>query len=204
MAYIPVENVAQLEFVYNWAGQVCQNVLHYRIATGWDADKLQTLCTDAIAEWIAGPRLQVCTNLSLISVKATDLSTQIGPVHVSTVGLPSAGSLTPPSTTNNVALVVTKRTASRGRSFRGRIFHPGLANGDITNNIVLAARVSAVVAAWTTMLVLNVGAESADMVVVSRFQSNQPLIIGVSTLVTNLTSDGVVDSQRNRLPGRGS
>ena len=42
-----------------------------------------------------------------------------------------------------------------------------------------------------------------SMVVVSRYENNAPRAEGIATLVDRLSSDGVIDSQRRRLPGRG-
>jgi hypothetical protein len=204
MPFIPVPDVAQVDFTYNWHGQICQNVLHYKLDGGFSAGNLISLANDAITEWGAGPKIQMTSNISLISVKCTDLSTENGPTYTTTAGLPLAGTLTAPSVPNNVAMVVTKRTAQRGRSFRGRLYHPAIASADVTANVISAGRVAAVVAAWTTMLQLDLGATTVDMVVISRYTDNAPRVLGIWTLVDVLTADNTIDSMRSRLPGRGA
>jgi len=203
MEYIPVPNTAQLEFVFNWGGQVCQNVLHYVKASPWTITNLEELCGAAIGEYVSQFNINNPTNMSLTMVRATDLSSQNGPVYESSDTLPATGSNGSPSLPNNCAVVVTKRTALRGRSYRGRIYHMGLTEGSVTENQVLAASMTGILSRWTTLLALPLTADEALMCVVSRYNNNAPRTTGVATLVTNLTSDGFIDSQRRRLPGRG-
>lgn len=204
MPYIPVPNTAQLELIYDWGGQVCETVLHYVKASPWTVDLLTDLCESATLEWDAVMQTQMPTTLSLIGVRATDLASQTGAVVNYGTGLPLAGTAVSPSLPNNVALVVTKRTALRGRSYRGRLYHPGLNEGQVTGNIVGPSSVATIVGLWNNFLSLAVTGDEANMCVVSRYNNLAPRVTGVATLVTNLTSDGFVDSQRRRLPGRGN
>ena len=205
MEYIPVPNCAQLEFIYDWGGQRCMNVLHYVKETPWNAASLLELCQETGALWTATFPTRLPATLLLVTIKATDLASETGPVVNHQAGLPIAGSSVSPSLPNNVALVITKRTAQRGRSFRGRIFHPGLTEAAVVGNQVPPASVTDLVNIWSSLLTIDlpISLEDAVMVVVSRFAEGQPRVTGVTTFVTNLTSDGTVDSQRRRLPGRG-
>jgi hypothetical protein len=206
MDYIEVPNTAQLELVYNWGGQQCQNVLHYLKATPWTAAQLEELAEEAADLWTVQFPGVMPTTLSLIEVVATDLSDQFGPSITHGTGLPVAGTNASPSLPNNVALVVTKRTASRGRSFRGRIYHPGLVESQVVGNTVNPSDVTAILGRWGWFQLINlpVAVDEGIMVVVSRHFEGQPRTTGVTTIVTSLTSDGTVDSQRRRLPGRGA
>lgn len=204
MPYVPVPNVAQLEFTYVWQAQRCQNVLHYFNEVNWTPELLLGLANAAVVEWNTNVKPRCVGALALVEVKATDLESQTGPVAFANTGLPITGTLSGVSVPNNVTVAITKRTASRGRSFRGRIFHPGLAQTDITSNTIVGGALTAILAAWTPLMTISDGVNPCEMVVVSRFQNGAPLGTGESTVVTGLTSDGVVDSQRRRLPGRGN
>lgn len=204
MPFIPVPNTAQLELVYLWQGQRCQNVLHYVKASPWDITQLTELCEAAVVEWGAGLDIWASETLSLIEVVATDLSSQTGPVVNYAEGLPIPGSVESESLPNNCSMVITKRTQKRGRSYRGRIYVCGLTEGAVNGNQVNQANVTGLLAGWTAMLSLAITDDEANMCVVSRYQEGQPLSQGIATLVTNLTTDGVIDSQRRRLPGRGA
>lgn len=204
MDYIPVPNCAQLEFVYSFAGQTCENVLHYTKDDAWDVVTLTALADAAIAEWIASIKPVMTNLLSLTSVIATDLASQSGASITRAGGLPSAGTQTGTALPNNCALVVTKRTVMRGRSFRGRIYHPGLPTPQTSGNTVTGAFVTSIVNGWNALTAIAMpGPIVAQMVVVSKFHEGNPRLLGITTPVVNVTSDGVIDSQRRRLPGRG-
>lgn len=206
MPFIPTPNTAQLELVYNWAGQVCETVLHYTKASPWTFEHLEELVDVARATWITNMVTRMPGTLSLITVRGIDISSETGPVAETTQDLPATGSAPNPSLPNNVAITITKRTALRGRSYRGRIYHPGLMENQVAGNLVDPASLTGIVGAWEEFLALSLPlqADEALMVVVSLRNAGQPRTEGVATLVTNLTSDGTVDSQRRRLPGRGN
>lgn len=206
MPFIPTPNCAQVELVYNWAGQICQTVLHYTKSAPWTFEHLTELADVARANWITEMISRQPETLALIGVRAVDLSSETGPsVEIST-DLPAPGTAPNPSLPNNCAIVVTKRTALRGRSYRGRIYHPGLMENQVAGNTVDPSSLVGIVQAWETFLALSLPEipDEALMVVLSLRNEGNPRTQGVATLVTGLTSDGTVDSQRRRLPGRGA
>jgi hypothetical protein len=73
-------------------------------------------------------------------------------------------------------------------------------DADAINSAVTTSYVDA----WTAALAFTVGTVNWNMVVVSRFQNGSPLANGITTGIINFTSDGIVDSQRRRLSGRGN
>lgn len=203
MAFIPVPNVVQTELVFNWESQIVENVLHFEPAGGIDVTEMAALGAHIVNWFNTSLKNYLCTSISLINVKLTDLSTETAPVVNYATGLPIAGSLASPTLPNNIALVLTKRTALRGRSYRGRIYVPGLSEGDIVANTVGGGKVTALVNSYSLLLAFTAGSESWEMVVVSRQNNNTPREFGVATQVLSLDSDGTVDSQRRRLPRRG-
>lgn len=204
MPYVPVLNTAQLELLYIWNNQRCENVLHYVKASPWDNTTLTQLCAAAVSKWAAHFASFMPNTLSLVEIIATDMASNTGPVVNFGTGLPIVGGTTNPSLPNNCSVVVTKRTALRGRSYRGRIYHPGLTEGMVIDNQVVTASLTLTMNAWNQFKVLAIGGDEALLCVVSRIQNDVPLATGIATLVTQLTSDGLVDSQRRRLPGRGA
>lgn len=204
MDYIPVPNTCQLELIYNYAGERCETVLHYLKASPWDLADLTELCVAASALFVSKHLILAPTNFILSLVRATDLGSQTGPVVDHGTGLPLPGIIASPSLPNNCCMVITKRTAQRGRSFRGRIYHPYLVEPGVISNDVIPTTAAAYVTAWNFFKVIPITADEAIMCVVSRFADKLPRATGLSTIVTNLTTDAVVDSQRRRLPGRGN
>lgn len=204
MAFIPVPNVAQVELVANWDNQVVETVLHYQAPAAMDGAVLSRLANTAIATWAASVRPLCANNLTLFQCKVTDLTTANSPsVTVAATGS-MTGTQSTPSLPNNVALCLTKRTFLRGRSFRGRIYHYALPEAQVTGNAVAGAFVTTVLAGWSALLTLVNADGNWEMVVVSRFTDDNPRSAGIFTPVSDLTSDGIIDSNRRRLPGRGS
>lgn len=204
MAFTAFPGTCQVELTMTWAGQRVQNVLHYHKLVTFDATTLTGIANAAVTKWNTYIKPRVNVTCSLVEVKATDISTQTGPVAYATTGLPIIGTVAGASLPNNATVAVTKRTAKRGRSYRGRIYHPGLSISDVTGNVVSPGVVTALIAAWTNFLILNDGATNANLVVASRFQSGVQLVTGEVNDVTGFTVESTVDSQRRRLPGRGT
>lgn len=204
MAFIPAPGVAQVELFYNWSSQNVETVLQFQCSVALTPTLLNELAVKVLALWTTNVKPLLINTISLTAVKVTDLTTQIGPVVQYATGLPAAGTQTGDSLPNNCALVVTKRTLLRGRSYRGRIYHPGIPEAQCAGNTVTNAFVTQIVNAYATMLTFTTTGASWDMVVMSRYNNNAPRAEADSNQVTTLTSDGLIDSQRRRLPGRGA
>lgn len=204
MPYIPVENTVSIEMIYSFNSQVCENVLHYRKGAAWSLSEATDLCDAIKAWWSATLDSYISVDVSLTQLRVTNLETQDGFVLNYGTGLPLPGAAAGASLPNNCCLVITKRTAKRGRSFRGRIYVPGMTETFVTGNTVTSGTVTGLVNAFNAMKAVTVGATTADMVVVSRFTGNAPRVTGVTEAITGFTSDGTIDSQRRRLPGRGA
>ena len=204
MAYIPVLDTVQAELILLVDGQRCENVFHFHTSTPFTVTDMDLLATDLIAFWDAQFKTQYNSTVFLSEVKITDMSAQNAPSVTSGAGLPIAGTRTGVQLPNNCAVVFTKRTALRGRSYRGRVYFGPLGEPDVVNNAATPALVTGLLSRYETMKTRVIGARTWNMAVVSRFQNGNPLAFGVATNVSGFTSDGVIDSQRRRLPGRGS
>lgn len=204
MAFQPVDHCMKAELLYDWAGQKIATVLHYAVDSPPTALMMAELADELITWWQGTVKAGQPTTLALEAVRITDLTTVNSPQLTDATGLPAAGTGASPSLPNNVALCITKRTLLRGRSFRGRIYHPGLTEGAVTGNVVAGATVTGIIAWYELLRNFTLTESSADLAVVSYFEAGNPRPEGLVTLVTGFSSDGTVDSQRRRLPGRGS
>lgn len=202
MAFIPVPDVAMVELVFRQDGQVCENTLYFQGAASWDATNLTTLAEEVRDWWIAGPRLDTSDTVGLTSVKATSLASQSAPGVEVTDLLPADGTEVSPPLPNNVTQAVTFVTALRGRSYRGRNYRVGLTEAMVVANQVDVGYTTSWVGFYQT-LDTDVTVNSAQHVVVSRYENNVPRATGVATPVVSYKADRVIDSQRRRLPGRG-
>lgn len=208
MAFIPTAGVAQVDLIQMIDNQRCENVLHYKQAgaTDYNTDKLIDLGTALIAYFnLTSVKGLYPSTWSLIEVRCTDMSEQFGPAVSVAAGLPIVGTRAGAQLPNNCALVLTKRSTIRGRNFRGRMYFAPLVEADVTGNVVSSAVVTSILGNLAGLLDIT----DADTVhhflnVVSTRFNNQDRVAGIATQVFSLTSDGVVDSQRRRLPGRGN
>lgn len=203
MAFIPVPNTVSVELVHTQGTTIMENVLHFEADGPPFTDEMIELANDIIGWWSSDVRPQVNDQTSLIEVRVTSLDDQFAPSVSVVTGLPLAGSAAQPMLPSNVSLALTKRTALRGRAYRGRVYFIGLGEGQVVGNTVNGVTVTALVNAFNAGLHYNTTSLSWDQVVVSRYLNKVPRETGVTTVVTGYTSDGIIDSQRRRLPGRG-
>lgn len=206
MPFVPATNVVQAELLYTWDTQIVETVLHYQLAGGYDIPKMILLGAALRVAWAGGVQGSMSSAVTLTQIRLTDLTTVSSPVVNYSTGMPLSGALVAtPALPNSIAVVMTKRTDFRGRSYRGRIYHPGLTEADVTANQVLAARVTALLTSYSNLInITDSGANVHHMVVVSRFSAGAARGAAVVTQVTSISTDGIVDSQRRRLPGRGA
>lgn len=204
MPFIPAANCVQVEMVYRWDNQIVQNVLHYVLEAPWSVGEMEELAAGIVTVWDAAWQPITPSNVTLISIRVVDLSSAEAPVVEWVTGLPLNGGSGSPSLPNNVTLAITKRTAFRGRSRRGRVYQIGLEEGAVTGNTVDSAKVAQYIANWEALNPITVGASEAIMVVASFYSDGSARSSALLTPIIGFTSDGLVDSQRRRLPGRGN
>lgn len=204
MAFIPVPNVAQLEAVYSQAGQIVENTFYYQAPGSMDTGDVEELGAAWLGEWSTNLKAYIPSETTLINIKVTDLTTAVSPVVNYSTGLPIIGTRGGGLLPTNVSLAFTRRTALRGRSYRGRIYWPGLIEADVTVNVVAPTFVSTVIAGLQNMNAVTTSLGVWESVVVSRWSEGNPRGTGVFTPIVNWTCDGIVDSQRRRLTGRGA
>ena len=199
----PVPSTIRVEPVYRYDSQVVENVLHYKYEVPVNEDELAEFAEEWYQLWNSNVRAWQPTNVILDKIKVTDLSSEFAPGIEYAAGMPTAGLLTGVGLPNNVTVAVRYVTALRGRSYRGRSFHIGVRNTDTTLNQITTTFQSGLDAAYTAML--NVSTTQLYVqTVVSRYQGGALRLEGVSTPITAVTVDRTIDSQRRRLPGRGS
>jgi len=148
---------------------------------------------------------QLSADLSLVSAVAFGLSSPSAPIGVYFPPTVATGDVTAASLPNNVAYCISKYTGLRGRSFRGRFFLPGIPeNARETPSRVTAAYRTNIQTACTGALDFMIS-NGFPPVVVSWYTGGDIRTTGVATPITALGPvDDVLDSQRRRLPGRGT
>lgn len=211
MPFVPVTDTIEVETVFELDSQIVENTSYFRKDTGWDET--------SVSDFLAAMRTLIQTDLmptlstalKLIRLIGTllDAVDSLGVVLNVTPGF--AGSVGGSALPNNAALTVTFQTAARGRSARGRNYITGLTT-DMQDGInsIEDASVTGWLSYYDALRALA-GENGATMVVVSRFSGVDadgkpiPRALGVTNAITGFAVyDRTIDSQRRRLPGRGT
>jgi len=204
MPFQPVPNSALIEWIYLIHGQLCENTYHVEYAAPPTALELGVIAEVAYNWWASelGPTLS--TDVTLLRTEAKGLDDITSPFATYVPGVLSAGGAGVPAAANNVAFVIKHTTAIAGRSGRGRWYVVGIPHTLVVDSNISIAQAALYTAAFP-LLDTALDAESANAVVVSRKQNGDFLPIAVTYPITGHTfTDTVTDSQRRRLPGRGS
>lgn len=203
MAFIPAANIVRTTVEYLLDGQILANVFHVDANEAVDAVVTNAIL-DVFEDWLDTLLMPALSDdIAATSVIGRDLTTATGGLVERPFDTPIAGGVAVGALPNNVALCVTLLTDQAGRSFRGRSYIAGLNEDEVTlSNITLATAT-----AFATIYADLVDALSTagfELVVTSFQAAGVPRIAAVSTPVTACGCNTVVDSQRRRLPGRGT
>lgn len=206
MAFIPVPNTARVCWHFTFAGQQVQFCLHFeKLTPPLTTSDLTNLGSTGHTWWTGFGLVNFSQQMALNRVSATDLTSQSAPsidTIVSPVEPGGVGQFPPLAT----AIVLTQRTALRGRSFRGRVYLPGVPTAPGADSAHAAAATITDILADFASLIASMEALATngfEWVVVSKQQNGLPLGIGVTTPATVLSSDGNWRSQRRREFGVG-
>lgn len=187
------------------AGQQICNVFHVRTDTPGDLGTLETI-GGVFAAWWIDHLAPISTNaISLQAVEVTDVSVASGAGIEYTDGLPVAGSDNTGTMPNNVAVAVKLASGLTGRSFRGRSYYPGLSYTSLNSDKqTITTTMQTALKTIFEGLLADLVAEGMNLVVQSLFTGGAPRAAGVITDIGSVSVNPTLDSQRRRLPERGS
>jgi hypothetical protein len=210
MSFIPFVDTIEAVFEFRLGGQEVKNVLNYHSDVAINIALLEALGSALIKAFLDSAWWGTdIAGIIFDDIKLTDLTSASSPtatvVDFTGGNLPLAPTAhTDDVVANNAALVVTHRTDSRGRSFRGRTYLAGMRNAltDTTTSFVAGVATNAI----ALMNDLDDAAVSVNCgpVVASREAGGVPRSTGVTTLIREHACNTDIDSQRRRLAGRGA
>jgi hypothetical protein len=204
MAFIPINNTAEIHVRGVLDNQHVENTLYFVRSLDIDAGSLMALALDVMDYWVSNMIPLLNTNYALAEVFARDLTTEGGFEATAVPGSPTHGTYDSATLPNNVTMCVSFRTGVAGRSARGRNYWATLTEGDVAANTISTTFSSAVVNAYAGMIGADTVSSSWQWVVASRYADGAPRPSGyVFNINAVLVVDNIVDSQRRRLPGRG-
>lgn len=204
--FIPVQGVAQVEMVYSYLGQVCENVYHVIQGDGATAPTVAQM--QAMAAAFEGwenvvAKLDRNTAVSLTEIVVRDLTTQSGPAIVRFPTAPINGQVGSQAMPGNVTAAIKWSTALRGRSFRGRSYFIGISASHVTGDQLTAGARAAYESDANNLITRVLAVQGCTLVVVSYAHNKFWRDAGLVTPITVATVDPNLDSQRRRLAGRG-
>ena len=200
MAFIPAPSGIRASLEMTWNGVTVVITLGFRGPSPASAASLLTL-NNALKTWYDNTlKADLSNDITLANIRSQALDSASAPV----VNTPATGE-TPgnggaATTPNAIALCVTFTTANRGRSYRGRVYVPGLATTAFqTDNTVLASVASVYANHFANLSTVEATANVAH-VVISNYTNKAPRPTAVMTEVIGYRAGTVVDSQRRRMP----
>lgn len=204
MAFIPAADAVRVDIQYRNVTEQSQNTLWFRFRAG--APTLTDLIAlgSAVNDYWSGTIMPaLASTLVLLGNVATDWSSDTAPA----INTPFVieGGIATPALPNNVAFCVSFSTAGRGRSSRGRNYVPG-----IPREVLVDA--NTVSADFANTIVTGYGGINSSPIdtdwewsVVSFQTGGAPRVAGlVQPVGFAAATDLTLDSQRRRLPGRGT
>lgn len=203
--FIPVPEVWKIDFFQELFDQRVSNTLHVLDpgSLPTDTDRAVYVTSRAIRAWVDNMLAEQSREISLRRVRVRHLGEQSGADLETEVPGGANGNQTIDSLPGNVAFAVSLRTGLSGRSRRGRIYISGLPENGVTGNTLTGPYRGGLTAA-VRGLIDDLVADELLPVIVSYVTGGEYRPVGlVNRILSVVSTDGVVDSQRRRLTGRG-
>lgn len=208
MSTIYSPNTVMVEMIHLHGSNRVENVYHVQMPNAPTAGDL-TAIFNVFDNWERNTARLHRINLtswvaySLTSIHAAGQPFLAGSVLPAAVGGALNGQGYP-----SVTVAIKFATGLSGRSYRGRAYWIGLPVNEVdTNGLIVASRVTAIIAAYNTLKAALTTA-GYTLVVCSKYSGVDystgrrkaiPRATGLNTPVTSITADNYVDSQRRRL-----
>lgn len=200
MPFIPVPNTVSVELLFTQYDVQTECGLFLEFSAPQSLGELIDLGTRVNTAWedYLAAVTPGSTDYRGCALRALDTATS--PVYEALLGAPVSGMLTA-ALPNLNTLSLKFSTGLAGRSYRGRVFLPGIPNSNpsiwLGNNVTVAAG-AAWVGAWESFLNDCEGID-ATHVVVSYVTAGVPRATGVTTAVVGIGfADLMIDTQRKR------
>lgn len=196
--------IAEVAVQQTLNGEQVYNVLNFTNGTGapWNAPDLATLAGEVFGAFEDSLPGILSVGWTLNNAVATDIGQEGGAQAVYVPGSPVPGELTGQTLPNQVALVVTLRTARVGRSYRGRTFLCGFPEESSEGSFVAVgsrAALNAARDAWENALL---AIRTGTWCVLSRRLNKAPRPFGIGTPITAAQLRNYRwDTMTTRLPG---
>lgn len=199
MPFVPFgPGVVEADFQMTLSGIPVEITQGYRLISG-AASPIDGASLGAVLSgwWNTELSTNLNVDCTLVNIQINDLTSAAG--WQANVFNGTAGSQGGTVLPNQVAMTVTFETASRGRSYRGRNYVPGLIQADLQNPYTFnAARVAGINSVYNNLQSV-VAAAGWQSVVLSRVAGGVPRVLGVTTPIVNIRANAPLATIRGRL-----
>lgn len=204
MPFVPVVNAARVEVRFTWNLQRVENTLWFLKSAPIGVGDIEILIADVRDHWIANMIPLQPNEVQLSEVFGRDYTNDESYEATVNPAAPTFGTYGNNALPNNVTISLKLGTGLAGRANRGRNYWIGLIESEVTQNTVSASFITAITAAYATMIGFESVSAGWTWVVVSFQENGVVRASGQSLSVTSVNvADPIIDSQRRRLPGRG-
>lgn len=195
----PFTYKASINYILN--SKPVANILHVTTMLGMTDSEMDDIANSIGNVWGASAMPSLNIQLVLQSVTLTDISIADGRQVTNLLAAPIPGGQGGDAVPNNVAGMITLRTGFTGRSKRGRLFIPGLAESNVSNNTPAPTVMADIV---TALELVNAGIDAilpgAYLSIVSFFNAGVARPNGMTFPITSFEARTKLGTQRRRLP----
>lgn len=199
MPFVPAPNVVAISISGLLGGVPVTLTLEVELAgapTTTDLDNIASITSGWLTSWY---KPIATDDLTWTVIDCVDQSSNIGNLG-KTYPISITGNVTgDPPEPANVAVLISKKTALRGKSYSGRTFLCGQGEGSSAGAHYLT---TGAIAAWGTAYanwITALRAASYNPVVVSRYTGGNPRTTAVTTPIETTVCQALMASQRGRL-----
>lgn len=194
MPFTPIANTVESTLIAQREGRQRLNVIHWNVGTAVPSTaELEQLNDEILAGIIDKQKQITCLGTAWTEVRSVFIETASGSVVSNSAFIAGTGGTQ--VFPGNVSHCLTKRTALRGRSFRGRFFLFDLSEDYFNGDTVNPGYLPAITALANELLLERVGGLFKPAVASRLLQGSQA--------IQEITFDQVADTQSRRLTGRG-
>jgi hypothetical protein len=201
--FIPAAKCAKVAIEALWEGQKVVSTFWAEFGSEPSQSDLETLAAFFFTGYWAVIKSASATTYVIQRITATRQQNASDIQGVYTPSSGAAGTNGSDSLPNNAAWVLSGRTNLRGRSYRSRLYLPGLTSASLLNSVHFDPAVTGPIAAALATLLIDNLPSGWVWVVASHFADKAPRAAAVLTPILSIVADNAIDSMRRRLYGRG-
>lgn len=203
--FIPAPDCARLVMHYSIFGQSVNNIHYFWRNGGWDSGSLLEQAVEAAASWHTNIKPLLPTAATLVDITITDVAVEDSLQAITATSAPGTSGAAAFETTGNT-FVIKFTTDHIGRSFRGRMYWPLLQVTQVNDGKLGSDALASVLVDAVSDFFADIESVTGNPHVIVSYQNDcEWRDVAVSTPVQGYTyTDLNLDSQRRRLPGRGT